>query len=194
MSEAVWGRFFRGSQKAGEEPSCRGRILYRTIRVLRWLTWAAVLFLLGWGVSIEARSSYLQSRFFTWFDSGIKYEAAPGASPSIHFPHSGPRNLRLGYAELATIIPSLEGHQFQIMRQAQWSPRLDWFVTHGGYALYTQKRQAGLTIYDRAGVPLFAASYPQRVYENFKDVPPLVANSLIFIEDHNLAGHTKSAA
>src|SRR5271157_1096969 len=98
MSEAVWGRFFRGNQKARKESSRRGRILYGTIRVLHLLMWGAVLFLLGWGASIEARTSYLQARFFTWFDSGIKYWVTPGASPSIRFPQSGPRNMRLGYA------------------------------------------------------------------------------------------------
>jgi membrane peptidoglycan carboxypeptidase len=186
MSEAVWGRLFRGTQRARKELSRGRRILFGTIRVLHLLGWGAALFLLGWGASIEARTSYLQSRFFTWFDGGIKYWVAPGASPSIRFPQSGPRDMRLGYAGLSTIIPSLEAHQFQIVHQAQWSSRLDWFVANGGYALYTPKQRTGLTIYDRTSIPLFAASYPERIYDNFNEVPPLVANSLISIEDHDL--------
>ncbi|HTQ70767.1 MAG TPA: transglycosylase domain-containing protein [Acidocella sp.] len=154
--------------------------------MLKWLTLAALLVLLGWALSVEARTSYLQARFFTWFDSGLHYWPAPGASPSIRFPHSGPRDIRLGYAALPVIIPSLQARQFEIARQALWSPRLDWFVAHGGYAPYVQKLQAGLRLYDRNGVPLFAAAYPNHVYADFNDVPPLVASTLSSIEDRDL--------
>ncbi|MGP8025471.1 MAG: hypothetical protein ACLPJJ_01955, partial [Acidocella sp.] len=160
MVEEAWEQLFHDSHKAKRKPSRWSRILHGTIRVLGWAAWAAALFLLGWGASIEARTSYMQSRFFTWFDSGIRYWAAPGASPSIRFPQSGPRDIRLGYVELAAITPSLEAHQFQIVHQAQWSPRLDWFVDNGGYALYTPKLRTGLQIYDRNGETLFAAAYP----------------------------------
>lgn len=186
MVEEAWEQLFHDSHQAKRKPSRWRRVLHGTIRALGWAACAAALFLLGWGASIEARTSYMQSRFFTWFDSGIRYWAAPGASPSIRFPQSGPRDIRLGYVELPAITPSLEAHQFQIVRQAQWSPRLDWFVDNGGYALYTPKLRTGLQIYDRNGETLFAAAYPQRVYANFNEVPPLVASSLLFIEDRNL--------
>jgi membrane peptidoglycan carboxypeptidase len=104
----------------------------------------------------------------------------------MRFPQFGPRNVRLGYTELSAIIPSLEAHNFKIINQAQWSPRLDWFVDHGGYTLYTPKLRAGLQLYDRSGVKLFAASYPERVYSRFDEVPPLLANTLVSIEDHDL--------
>ncbi len=186
MSGAVWGKLFPGGQKPGKNSKPRRSVLYGTVRVLKWLTWVALLGLLGWALSIEARTSYLQARFFTWFDSGLKYWPAPGASPSIRFPQSGPRDMRLGYAELSYIIPSLQAQQFEIATQALWSSRFGWFVAHGGYAPYTQKLQAGLRLYDRNGVPLFAAAYPNHVYADFNDVPPLVAITLTSIEDHDL--------
>ena len=184
MVEAAWTRFLHGSRKTGREH--RRRIMYGAIRVLYWLGWASALVLLGWGLATEARTSYLQSRFFTWLDHDIKYWVAPNASQSIRFPQSGPNDERLGYAELPTIIQSLETHQFQIVRQAAWSPRLDWFVDNGGYALYDPKLRTGLQMFDRNGMPLFTASYPQRVYETFNEIPPVVANSLMFIEDRYL--------
>jgi membrane peptidoglycan carboxypeptidase len=189
MVEAVWGRLLHGGRRVGrvgKEPSRWRRVLLRAIRALRWLALLAVLALLGWGVASEARTSYLQSRLFTWFDSHIKYWVAPGPSRSIRFPQPGPYDLRLGYAELPAIIRSLEAHQFQIVRQARWSPWLDWFVANGGYTLYDQKTRAGLQLFDRRGVPLFAASYPRRVYAHFGEIPPVVANSLMFIEDRYL--------
>jgi membrane peptidoglycan carboxypeptidase len=186
MVEAVWERLFRSGHGTGSAPSRRRRIFFAAIRLLHWLVWVVVLLLVGWGLLIEARTSYLQSRFFTWFDSGVHYAVAPGTSPSIRFPQPGPRDVRLGYAALPTVIPSLEAHQFQIVRQAQWSPRLDWFVDHGGYTLYRPKLRTGLHIFDRSGLQLFAAKYPQRLYTRFHDIPPLVANSLMFIEDREL--------
>ncbi len=186
MSGTAWGKLFQGSHGPGKGVKPGRRVLYGIVRLLRWLTWAVLLVLLGWALSNEARTSYLQARFFTWFDSGLKYGPAPGASPSIRFPQSGPSDMRLGYAELFAIIPWLQEQQFEIATQARWSPRLGWFVAHGGYVPYTQKLQAGLRLYDRNGVPLFAAAYPNHVYADFNDVPPLVASTLTSIEDHDL--------
>ncbi len=186
MSGVAWGQLFHGSRKPGRDEKQAHKILFGAIRVLWWGAWAVLLVLLGWAGSIEARTSYLQSRFFTWFDSGVSFKPEPGASSSVRFPLSGPRDILLGYTALPSIIPSLQAHQFQISAQARWSPRLDWFVTQGGYALYTPKLQTGLSLYDRNGIPLFTAAYPERVYTSFSDVPPLVANTLTFIEDRDL--------
>lgn len=186
MSGAAWGQLFHGSHKPGRDEKQTHGILFSAIRVLWWVAWAVLLFLLGWAGSVEARTSYLQSRFFTWFDSGISCRPGQGTSSSIRFPQFGPRDIRLGYAALPATIHALEAHQFKIVSQAQWSPRLDWFVAHGGYALYTPKPQTGLRLYDRNGVALFAAAYPKHVYADFSDVPPLVTSTLTFIEDRDL--------
>lgn len=185
MGVTAWGRIPHDSRGAGKS-NRRHRILPGTARALRWLTWAGVLALLGLGAAREARTSYLQARFFTWFDSGIGYRVAPGTSRSVRFPEYGPLDVRLGYAELPAITSSLQAHQFQIVRQAEWSPRLDWFVANGGYALYKPKLQTGLQIFDRNGVQLFKARYPQRVFDDFNEIPPIVANTLTFIEDRDL--------
>ena len=186
MSEAAWGRFLHGGRKPGQARKPKSGVWLGAIRVLRGIIWAGLLFLLCWGATVELRTSYLQSRFFTWFDRGIKYTVAPGASPSIRFPRSGPRDIRLGYAALPAITPSLQAQQFQIARQAQWSSRLDWFIDHGGYAPYLPKFRTGLQLYDRDGTRLISAAYPEHAYDNFNAVPPLVANTLTFVEDGNL--------
>ncbi|HJU18670.1 MAG TPA: transglycosylase domain-containing protein [Stellaceae bacterium] len=116
----------------------------------------------------------------------MKYWVEPGPADTIRFPQPGPYDVRLGYAELPAIIQSLQAHHFEIVRQARWSPWLDWFVAKGGYTPYDQKVRAGLRLFDRRGVPLFQASYPQRVYDNFNQIPSVVANSLMFIEDRYL--------
>lgn len=72
------------------------------------------------------------------------------------------------------------------MQQARWSPRLDWFVDHGGYAPYDAKAQVGLEILDRNGARMFTARYPRYAYRDFDEIPPVVADSLTFIEDRHL--------
>ncbi|MBV8454110.1 MAG: transglycosylase domain-containing protein [Deltaproteobacteria bacterium] len=49
-----------------------------------------------------------------------------------------------------------------------------------------EKARAGLHLYDRDGNPLCAASYPEGAYRNFSSIPPLIVDSLLFIEDHEL--------
>ena len=186
MTRLPWSHRLHSSQRTRKEPGPLWRICVGGIRVFYWVNWSIILFLLAYGVVAEVRSSYLQARFFTWLDRDISYRQVPGASPSIRFPKSGPQNLRLGYAELPDFVQSLEAHRLPIIRQARWSPRLDWFVAQGGYALYTPKLQAGLQLFDRSGVALFSARYPQRVYKEFDEIPPTVANSLMFIEDRHL--------
>jgi membrane peptidoglycan carboxypeptidase len=153
---------------------------------VRCLVLATILVSIGLAVAHEARTSYLQARFFAWFDRDIGYRVASGANPRIQFPSHGPRNTQLGYAELATIIPSLEAHHFEIVRQAQWSPRLDWFVSHGGYMPYHGKLQTGLRVLDRNNVPLVEAHYPLQVYRQFSDVPKVIVKTLAFVEDREL--------
>ena len=49
-----------------------------------------------------------------------------------------------------------------------------------------EESQAGLTINDCRGLPLYTNSYPRQYYERFEDIPPLVVMSLLFIEDRGL--------
>ena len=55
-----------------------------------------------------------------------------------------------------------------------------------GYAIYGEKPRAGLELFDRDRNPLYQASYPERAYKDFASIPPLVVDSLLFIEDHDL--------
>ena len=81
---------------------------------------------------------------------------------------------------------SLSAHHFTVERQAEWSHSLDRFVDQGGYAIYGEKARAGLRLFDRDGNPLYQASYPERAYTDFSSIPPVVVDSLLFVEDHDL--------
>ena len=54
------------------------------------------------------------------------------------------------------------------------------------FPIYREKTQTGLRILDRNRCELFAARYPARVYRRFDEIPPLVVQTLLFIEDRDL--------
>jgi membrane peptidoglycan carboxypeptidase len=186
MVEAVWGRLLSSTRHEQHDPGRLLRVLLRLVRVLRWAAAAAVLFLIGWGLATEARTSYLQSRLLPRWAADMTFSVRPGPSEEIRFPKWGPYDERRGYAQLPSFIDALGARHFAVTRQARWSPSLERFVDQGGYAIYREKTRAGLKLYDRDGNPLYQASHSERAYKDFAAIPPLVVNSLLFIENHDL--------
>ena len=155
MVEVVWGRLLQGKRRRRRYRRRRSPAFMRIVGALRWATALAALLLLGWGVTAEIRTSYLQSRIFSAWAGKMSFAVGPGPSRTINFPEGGPYDERLGYAELPRFISALGADHFRIARQARWSPTLDRLVKDGGYAIYQEKSQAGLQLFDRDGVLLY---------------------------------------
>jgi membrane peptidoglycan carboxypeptidase len=136
-------------------------------------------------VFVETNLPYLQSLFVSRAVTDMTFELGAGKSPAIRFPKSGPYDQRLGYIALPSMIQRLS-QNFDIERQARQSPALLDFIQAGGYAVYHEKFQAGLVLSDRSGNPLQAAPYPSNAYQRFEEIPPLIVNTLRFIEDRDL--------
>jgi membrane peptidoglycan carboxypeptidase len=141
---------------------------------------------LAWGIWQELQTSYVESLVLARVTRPLTFEVGSGPSPRIRFPTSGPYDQRLGYTALPSFLASLGARHFVVQRQATLAPELDRFIEQGGYAVYHEKQQAGLTILDRGGEPIYRAAYPQRVYGGFESIPILVINTLLFIEDRDL--------
>ncbi|HEY1259018.1 MAG TPA: transglycosylase domain-containing protein [Stellaceae bacterium] len=191
MVEAVWGRLRHGGVWRRRIWRSRFRAdwlpwLLRAVWALRWATLLGVVALLGWGLAAESRTSFLQSLIFTRLTRNMSFAVAAGPSPSVLFPKDGPYDERLGYAELPRYIAALGRHQFAVAQQARWSPALMRFVRDGGYTIYHEKPEAGLKLFDTGGGLIYRASYPERTFAGFGAIPPLVVNSLLFIEDKDL--------
>src|SRR3546814_5255445 len=60
------------------------------------------------------------------------------------------------------------------------------YVDKGLFAPYAEKIQAGLTITDCRVAPLYQFKYPQQLYASFQAIPPVVVQSLLFIENRFL--------
>jgi membrane peptidoglycan carboxypeptidase len=165
----------------------RERLAFRLLRVSSELVAAGALVgAVGWGAMLEARTGFLQSTLVSRWVRSMTFAPALGHSPIALFSANGPYDQRLGYAQLPNFISALVGRGYAIERQAIPSPTLAWFVAHGFYAPYQEKDQAGLTLYDRAGTLLHDTRYPAALYHDFAEVPLLIVNTLLFIEDRHL--------
>ena len=135
-------------------------------------------------IVVEARTSYyVQSPVLSRLVAGMGFAAAPGPSPRIRFPASGPYDQRLGYTHLPQWIAGLQARGYAIEEQAVLSPQLEKAVERGVFPLYHEKQQAGLEILDRQGTPVFSSRYPRAIYETYEAIPPLIVSTLTFIED-----------
>ncbi len=163
-------------------------------RVLWWrwlkITLAAAALLLlvavGWLVAEEMRTSRHQAQFFAGLASKATFALGPGSSPSIRFPGSAPYDDRLGYTELPQMLGKLQSRDFKIVQQARISRGMADIVDQGYFAPYPEKSQTGLNILDCHNSSLFQERYPQRVFERFDDIAPMLVQSLLFIENREL--------
>ncbi|SDW28383.1 Membrane carboxypeptidase (penicillin-binding protein) [Pseudomonas syringae] len=154
-----------------------------------WLFWGSVVVggvALGVAVAMESRSSRLQAREFSRFAANLSYSMQPGPGNEVIYPGDGPFDKRLGYSSLDEFLPRLLKRDYVITRQTRFSPELQRYVQRGFFVPYEEKSQAGLSITDCRGAPLYEFRYPQQLYPTFADIPPPVVHSLLFIENRDL--------
>ena len=157
-------------------------------RLLRpkWLVLCTAILLISVAAAAELRTAYLQSLYFSRWAGELTYSVQPGANDNVRFPVGGPQDHRLGYAKLPSFINSLKSRDFSVVKQSAPSSQLAKFTADHGYAVYREKEVAGLTLHDREGVAFYKTGYPQHLFGNFGSIPPLIVNTLLFIEDRSL--------
>ncbi len=167
-------------------PEDQLRLTRRRIRLLTWLLRLVVVTVLAAGVYWEMQSSHLQSLLFTRAANGVDHYVADGPSPHIRFPDDGPHDRRTGYTDLPDIVDRLTREDYRVSRQARVSKRFRRLVDRGLFAPYAEKQRAGLQIVDPYHNTLHASLYPKRHWESFEQVPELVVETLLFIENRAL--------
>jgi len=155
-------------------------------RLLAWLLVVVAVAVLGVLAFNEMRTSRLQSRELSHYAATLTYSLGAGPSLSIDYPRRGPFDRRLGYISLPDWLPRLEQRGFQITQQARFSPALLAYSRRGLFPPYQEKSQVGLTISDCRGESLYLYRQPRQLYPSFASIPPLIAQSLLFIEDRDL--------
>lgn len=156
------------------------------VKVVFWVVWVLCGALLATAATYEVRTSWLQSRLFAQYAAGMTWTVEPGPSPTLFFPTTGPYNERQGYTTLPSISQNLRREGFEVTHQARFSAPLLKYVGLGGNPPYHEKLQAGLTILDQDGNPVYVSNQPQRIYQSYEEIPALLVNSLLFIENRGL--------
>ncbi|RAU43281.1 MULTISPECIES: transglycosylase domain-containing protein [unclassified Pseudomonas] len=152
------------------------------------------LVILGFAITTEVRSSKLQAREFSEFASHLRYRLEPGPSDDILYPGDGPFDKRLGYSALDEFLPRLLKRDYRITEQSRFSPELLSYARRGFFVPYQEKSQSGLTIADCRGDALYQFIYPQQLYPTFALIPPVLVNSLLFIENRDLLNERQPMA
>jgi membrane peptidoglycan carboxypeptidase len=140
----------------------------------------------GIWVVYEMRTSALQARYFSALSRQMTYHVAPGPSSTIFLPSTGPYDERLGYTSLPAFLDRLTAHNYTIAKQARLSASLQQMVQWGLFPIYDEKIQSGLQIWGRHHELIFATLYPKRIYPRFEDIPKLIVDTLLFIENREL--------
>lgn len=147
---------------------------------------AGLMIWLALTVHDESVTSRRQAQWLSERARAQTFVLQPGPSPAIRFPGSGPFDQRLGYHDMPQMLERLHGQGYAVTAQARMSAAmLDWNA-RGLYDLYREKAHAGLTLQDCRGAFVHEARYPERVYRDFTDVPPVLVAALLFIEDRKL--------
>lgn len=177
-----------GPTDAGRRPE--GRVM----RLVREVRWGRVAMATGVGLALgvagavyyELRTSALQARLFADRAALHQWRVEPGPSDRILFPEPGPYDIRLGHAGIGQFLKRLEADGAQVEAQARWTPELLDDVRRGLSPAYREKMFAGLEVQDRDGVVLASSRFPERGFDRFEDVPRLVREALLFIENREL--------
>lgn len=143
---------------------------------------AAMAGLLAW----ELLSSALEAKYLTRTAQKMTWQVRPGPSDRIRYPGRGPYDVRLGYSKLPDYLARLDQAGWQIDQQARISPQMARVADLGLFLPYHEKDQAGLSLFDSDGKPLYQARYPSRGYHRFKDIPDVLVNALLYIENREL--------
>lgn len=159
--------------------------LRRKWKIALWLLLLALV-TLALAVTHELRTAALQAREFGRYAARLTYSLQPGPSEAIRFPSDGPFDKRLGYAHLPLLLERLQQRTYLISAQSRFSPALLDYSQRGYFPPFSEKPQAGLTISDCRGLPLYQFRSPQQLYASFAEIPPLIAGSLLFIENRHL--------
>ena len=134
----------------------------------------------------ELDTSQLQSQWLAGFAQNVGYRPRAGPTAMPIAPDTGPYDERLGYAALPTLLPRLTAAGYVVRMQAEASPRMRALHDRGLNVLYPEKTQAGLLVRDATGQAASQARFPRQVYAQYSQIPPMVAATLLFVEDREL--------
>ncbi len=160
-------------------------ILRRLVYFISGLTLVVLAVLAGLMVW-EATTFTLEAKYLSRFAAQMHFAPAPGANQRMRYPPYGPADQRMGYVALPGFVADLTAQGFVVTRQARISPAMAQMADWGLNLPYHEKTSAGLRLLDENGRIYFDNRVPQRTIPTFRAIPPVLRDSLLFIENHEL--------
>ena len=156
------------------------------VRVPVWVGYLVLGLLLGLLAVREAHTSALQARLLARLNQRLGFSLVAG--PSEHFvpPRRGPYDARLGYVRLPEWTERLRREGLALREQVQLAPTLARLAALGITPPYDEKTRTGIAVLDRSGSPVFQVVEPAEGYAHFDAIPPLVRETLLFVENREL--------
>src|SRR2546422_1217959 len=142
----------------------------------------------------ELRTSATQSWLLSRYAASLSYEIAPGPSLSIAFPRGGPFDAQRGYPRLGDFSRRLASAGYTVAEQARQSAGTIRFVRWGVTPPYRESAVVGLVIRDSRGELLHDARPRDVLFPAFEDIPTLIVNTLLFLENRELTSPTGSGS
>jgi membrane peptidoglycan carboxypeptidase len=136
--------------------------------------------------SYELIASPFQAMLLAAYGKRLTFRTEAGENTALRVPKVGPYNIRNGYTELPEFIRRLKEQGFEVTAQARISPDMARILDHGLYLPYKEKSVTGLSLLDCSGKPIYEARFPRYAYPDFNAIPPVIANTLLFIENREL--------
>lgn len=158
-------------------------------KIHRFQIASLIVFLIIVGAVIAAYemiASPFQAMLLAGYGKRLTYQVEAGENPAFSVPTFGPYDIRAGYVGLPEFLRRLREKGFEVTAQARISPDMARILDYGLYLPYQEKSVTGLTLLDCSNRPLHEARYPRYAYPNFNAVPPVIANTLLFIENREL--------
>ena len=137
-------------------------------------------------IALDLRYSWVESCVLSALARSDTVAVGLGKSPALAPSGRGPYDARLGYEQLDALVNRLSARGFAVDAQARSSGTALALARLGIFPIYHEKNQAGLRILDRQGRPLRDIRFPQEAYSDFEAIPPLVVNTLLFIENREM--------
>ncbi len=137
-------------------------------------------------IAWELLSSALEAKYLVKTAQKMTWQMQEGPSKRIRYPGKGPYDVRLGYSKLPDYLQRLDKAGWKIDQQAKITIQMARVSDLGLFLPYHEKDHAGLSLLDSDNTPLYQGMHPSRVYDRFDEIPDVLVNALLYIENREL--------
>ena len=137
-------------------------------------------------IAWELLSSAVEAKYLAKTAQKMTWQMQEGPSKRIRYPGEGPYDMRLGYNKLPDYLQRLDKAGWKIDQQAKITVQMARVSDLGLFLPYHEKDHAGLSLLDNDDKTLYQGMHPSRVYDRFEDIPDVLVDALLYIENREL--------